>query len=833
MAAHAPDAEEKARRVRSLLSSYYTTNDGGAGAATTRAAASIDSAAFDADAFTAALLKKARLEQLHSKYTSMASEIRTLDSDMQARARARGVEKRSLTAYQMLVYENYSKFITATDTIRRMKSNVEEMGGRMVELQSTIAATAAASEHVNAKLAKHRAEIEQLNAVRGLLKKVQHVFGLPSRLRAALELGALPTAVAEYAAAAPLLERYGQGAFAAVAAEVAPTVRAVGERLRQQLRDPATRPDDAGAALELLQQLRLPQDELQREWCGERRALLVATLEAARAAWAAASPSPHAAASPDAAAWLAQLDGRFHGELRAAAKAHAELFPDSAAGLAELAKASLADYFRLVKEALAPPPPPPPPASPSPPGALPTAQPPPATPPARPLMTGAALAVALAGMAQRAGALSREMPSLRHLRIGDRAAEVVELAARRHVAGCFSHVEARAAAQLADVKSRLESSAAGVQSAASAAETHAALVKMSDRAAAAMGAGLGDAVADAAALRDAAPQLLSPWRDVYADGVRAQAAGLFVGLAATFMAACKLPPMPEAASSLIALAAAQPEAPAAPPVAAPVWPPPAFVLFLVRLCGALDAAVVPAAAEKVGACFPEGGSAFDAPAISKLLRAASARLLAGYVQQRGRSLSRAVREAMAATDWVALPEPKGPRPICDTLLTALAATAAQVAAMLPPDGGGGSAPPAAHAPPPQHHAPQPPAPTDTSHISRNVAKLFSQKVRIFEESFPTRASVLLGIVKIVLKSWVENVRLATLGRFGFQQLLLDVHFMRPAVRGYSGAAPGVADSLLDDVAAAAADRCGADPVALDEGAMDGLLQAARAARGAA
>ena len=31
----------------------------------------------------------------------------------------------------MLVYENYSKFITATDTIRRKKDNVEEMGGRM------------------------------------------------------------------------------------------------------------------------------------------------------------------------------------------------------------------------------------------------------------------------------------------------------------------------------------------------------------------------------------------------------------------------------------------------------------------------------------------------------------------------------------------------------------------------------------------------------------------------------------------------------------------------------------------------------------------------------
>ena len=34
----------------------------------------------------------------------------------------------------------------------------------------------------------------------------------------------------------------------------------------------------------------------------------------------------------------------------------------------------------------------------------------------------------------------------------------------------------------------------------------------------------------------------------------------------------------------------------------------------------------------------------------------------------------------------------------------------------------------------------------------------------------TRDAVLVGIVKIALKSWVECVRLTTLGRAGFQQL---------------------------------------------------------------
>jgi len=41
---------------------------------------------------------------------------------------------------QMLVYENYNKFISATDTIRSMKSNVDGMDATMQELRSRLGA---------------------------------------------------------------------------------------------------------------------------------------------------------------------------------------------------------------------------------------------------------------------------------------------------------------------------------------------------------------------------------------------------------------------------------------------------------------------------------------------------------------------------------------------------------------------------------------------------------------------------------------------------------------------------------------------------------------------
>jgi len=138
-----PARDEKARRVRNLLSSYYGAADaGGAPEAAPeqpgtpsraaaraplapRAAAGLDSTTFDADRYLAQLLRSTRLDALLAKHAEVSTEIRSLDSDM-----------------QMLVYENYNKFISATDTIRSMKSNVDGMDSNMQELQRIIGALA-------------------------------------------------------------------------------------------------------------------------------------------------------------------------------------------------------------------------------------------------------------------------------------------------------------------------------------------------------------------------------------------------------------------------------------------------------------------------------------------------------------------------------------------------------------------------------------------------------------------------------------------------------------------------------------------------------------------
>ena len=99
-------------RMRALLSQFYGTADEDP-AARAAQARDIDSASFAVRDYTAALLRDQPLPELLRRDDKMVQEIKSLDSDM-----------------QMLVYENYNKFISATDTIRQMKQRVEEMEAR-------------------------------------------------------------------------------------------------------------------------------------------------------------------------------------------------------------------------------------------------------------------------------------------------------------------------------------------------------------------------------------------------------------------------------------------------------------------------------------------------------------------------------------------------------------------------------------------------------------------------------------------------------------------------------------------------------------------------------
>ncbi|KAF9669264.1 hypothetical protein SADUNF_Sadunf14G0089700 [Salix dunnii] len=149
--------DDKAKRTRDLLSSFYSPDPSVSNTSNSFRFSSLDainSTSFDADQYMNLLVQTSNLEGLLQRHVEMAAEIKNLDTDL-----------------QMLVYENYNKFISATDTIKRMKSNIVGMETK------------------------------------------QFIYDLPARLGKCIKSEAYADAVKFYIGAMPIFKAYGDSSF--------------------------------------------------------------------------------------------------------------------------------------------------------------------------------------------------------------------------------------------------------------------------------------------------------------------------------------------------------------------------------------------------------------------------------------------------------------------------------------------------------------------------------------------------------------------------------------------------------------------------------------------
>eukprot|EP00842_Homolaphlyctis_polyrhiza_P005224 jgi/Hompol1/5702/HPOL_004640-RA len=116
----------------------------------------IDSEGYHAELAFNLMSKELSLPDMIRKYNQIVSEIKDLDGGMKT-----------------LVYENYSKFIAATETIRKMKSNSEEMESQISLLEKKITEITVSADAIHTSLAPQRAKIHQLNGVHNLVRKIE------------------------------------------------------------------------------------------------------------------------------------------------------------------------------------------------------------------------------------------------------------------------------------------------------------------------------------------------------------------------------------------------------------------------------------------------------------------------------------------------------------------------------------------------------------------------------------------------------------------------------------------------------------------------------------
>ncbi|CAG8674102.1 9994_t:CDS:10 [Funneliformis caledonium] len=244
-------------RAKDLLRKYYTLDGKKADPL------DIDNSAFEAEKYVNNMLVEKHLSELMQRDNDLSTEIRQLDGDMKT-----------------LVYENYSKFISATDTIRKMKSNVENMESEMDQLSQSIKNISNVTTSVNSALGPKRDKIRQLTGVHDLLKKIQFIFELPTRLNHCLDQKSYAQAVRYYAKTSRLLDHYRNlSVFSSIEMECKEIMDKVTKRIRENMTQEDATGSEISDCMALLITLKELPQKLAKEYLELQKKFLSNLLE--------------------------------------------------------------------------------------------------------------------------------------------------------------------------------------------------------------------------------------------------------------------------------------------------------------------------------------------------------------------------------------------------------------------------------------------------------------------------------------------------------------------------------------------------------------------------
>ncbi|KAI8055526.1 Vps51/Vps67-domain-containing protein [Syncephalis plumigaleata] len=204
----------KGRRTRALLKSYYGLSDH-----STTDPLDINGTSFEPNVYTRKLIQEKDTPHLLTHHNKLVTEIRQLDSDMKS-----------------LVYENYGKFISATDTMRQMKDRLLSMREQLGEVNQRVERANITDKLVGGDLASDQRRILALDKEHHTLNELGVLFELPSQLLSHLAHDQLAEAVSAFRQAAPLLDQFrSEPGYEGIESESREIMVKVAQRLQKNL----------------------------------------------------------------------------------------------------------------------------------------------------------------------------------------------------------------------------------------------------------------------------------------------------------------------------------------------------------------------------------------------------------------------------------------------------------------------------------------------------------------------------------------------------------------------------------------------------------------------
>ncbi|KAL1293757.1 vacuolar protein sorting-associated protein 51 homolog [Arachis hypogaea] len=748
--------DDKAKRMRDLLSSFYSPESAmstGTDSAKHASPDDINSNSFDPDHYMNLMVHKSNLEGLLQRHVEMAAEIKNLDTDL-----------------QMLVYENYNKFISATDTIKRMKSNISGMETNMEQLLEKIMSVQSRSDSVNTSLFDKREHIEKLHRTCNLLRKVQFIYDLPDRLNKCIKSEAYADAVRFYTGAMPILMAYGDSSFRDCKLASEEAMATIVKNLQGKLFSDSESIQKRAEAAVLLKQLEYPVDNL--------KAKLLEKLDQSLKD-IQLKPEEIKDVSVD----LTPSDSAHEASINEfveAVRAFRVIFPDSEEQLVTLAKDLVTKNFAIAEEYVQ-------------------------------TRVCAADLLGVLRVIWNDVLLLDEV--LQEAALSNHSLEAAKAVVMSYIKSAFSHLLQDISDSLLKV---LKKDGMGEYS----------LEVALDASTKAVLQGGMNILQEFRKLLDHNSGILVRLRELTIDFVQEGIQDFFRQLEDHFLrfsgrnnsSAFKDHGLVEGAQGDKAFAG--------------------LVLVLAQLSAFIEQTVIPKITEEIATSFTGGsvrgyeyGPAFVPGEICRKFRSAGEKFLHLYVNVRTQRISFLLKKRFSTPNWVKHKEPREVHMFVDLFLQELEAIGTEVKQTLPQgkrkhrrtDSNGSTASSRRN---PLREEKLNRSNTQKARsqlLETHLAKLFKQKVEIFTKVEYTQESVVTTIVKLSLKSLQEFVRLQTFNRSGFQQVQLDIQFLRIPLREIVEDEAAI-DFLLDEVIVATAERC-LDPIPLEPPILDKLIQA--------
>ncbi|OCT81748.1 hypothetical protein XELAEV_18024256mg [Xenopus laevis] len=751
------EEEESAKKKKShgILKLYYGMTEEGKAAERHLEPTDVDGVHFNPELYLTKLRKESSLSQLMDVEADMVRQIRSLDSEMQT-----------------LVYENYNKFISATDTIRKMKNDFKKMEDEMDGLATNMAVITEFSARISSTLQVSHQQITKLSGVHTLLRKLQFLFELPARLKKCIELGAYGQAVSYHSKARSVLHQYQHmPSFHGIQTDCQAIMAGLADTLRQRFRDPASSPQELSECVEMLLNLEEPAHLLCDEFLAHGRGRLASHLSDLQE-------------SGDILEFVDRGCGGFISDACLLAASYQSLFSKEPGNSAQMAEAKLTvfleelstGYFELVEKRLHQ---------------------------EKSLGDNSLLVRALDRFHRRLQAPSKLVPGCGFNR---RGTEIVVRAAQVRLAQYLQSLKEFFQGCLTDVRQAL------------------AAPRLPGKETSGLGdllAGLSASVLNQIKTVLAAVHLFTA-KDVAfsnkayfkgefcSQGVREGLIVAFIkSVCQTARQFCEIPG--EKGTST----------------------PPSLLLLLSRLCLDYETSTISYILTLTDEQFlgQDRSPVTPVSSLCSLARSTAQTLLNQFVKYQGLVVSQMLRKSVETRDWVTTIEPRNVRAVMKRVVEDITGVDVQVG-LLYEEGArkahssdsskrtfsvySSSRLQGRYA---QSYTPS--APMDTNLLS-NIQKLFSERIDIFSSVQFNKVSILTGIIKISLKTFLECVRLRTFGRYGLQQIQVDCHYLQLYLWRFVSD-ENLVHCLLDEVVGSAAHRC-LDPAPMEQSVIEVICE---------